>query len=117
MGWSGINLHLSKLKLSHGGQIYEFGMIYMLHDILKTSLRQGKVQGRCFFVRSKPWHSGQKVDKKPLYFQIGKIFDSFFLSSLLRHHPSAVSCDDSDLLLEESCVMDISTEVLYFPWI
>jgi len=30
--------------------------------------------------------------------------------SLLRHHPSAVSCDDSDLLLEESCVMDISTE-------
>ena len=33
------------------------------------------------------------------------------LFSLLRHHPSAVSCDDSDLLLEESCVMDISTEV------
>ena len=91
--------------------------MYILHDTFKTSLRQGKVQGRCFFVWSKPWHSGQKVDKKPLYFQIGKIFDSFFLSSLLRHHPSAVSCDDSDLLLEESCVMDISTEVLYFPWI
>ena len=33
------------------------------------------------------------------------------MTSLLRHHPSAVSCDDSDLLLEESCVMDISTEV------
>ena len=45
-----------------------------------------------------------------------KGFDSYF-SSLLRHHPSAVSCDDSDLLLEESCVMDISTEVLYFLWI
>ena len=37
----------------------------------------------------------------------------FFLFSLLRHHPSAVSCDDSDLLLEESCIMDISTEVIF----
>ena len=26
----------------------------------------------------------------------------------MSQHPSAVSCDDSDLVLEETCVMDIS---------
>jgi hypothetical protein len=30
--------------------------------------------------------------------------------SLMRRHPSAVSCLDSDLVLEESCVMDIGLE-------
>ena len=84
-------------------------------------LRKDKVQGRCFLVWSKPWLCCQKVinDGNPI-FSFTFIFSLEFglfhfykhtLFSLLRHHPSAVSCDDSDLLLEESCVMDISTEV------
>ena len=95
MGWSGINLHLSKLKLSQGGQIYEFGIICMLHGILKTSLRQGKVQGRCFIVRSKPWHSGQKVDTLSFF---PKCFMRWILTKCLILFFFSVCCDTTPLL-------------------
>ena len=95
MNWSGVNLHPSKPKMSQVGQIYEFGVIYMLHDILKTSPRQGKVQGRCFIVRSKPWHSGQKVDTLSFF---PKCFMRWILTKCLILFFFSVCCDTTPLL-------------------
>ena len=105
-----------------------------ISNVVEKSLRSGKVQGGRLTVWPKPWHCGEKVENKKqdaMYFHQNESFHSVYsktlalfpitlhdsksnshsMTSLLRHHPSAVSCDDSDLLLEESCVMDISTEV------
>ena len=67
-----------------------------------------------YFRQNESFHSVYKFKNTLALFPIilhDSKSNSHSMTSLLRHHPSAVSCDDSDLLLEETCVMDISTEV------
>ena len=73
---------------------------------------EGGKQDEMYFRQNESFHSvySKTLALFPITLHDSKS-NSHSMTSLLRHHPSAVSCDDSDLLLEESCVMDISTEV------